>query len=173
MDFIENAKDTERFVCSVSSVLKKYSNFSLVLEIHSLYSVADACQYLVRDSVESIGENSYREVVAEDLYAVTFLTWYVGHVYHTYIHADVTNIFRFLAVYETIAMAIAEMTVETVSISDRYSGNDAVLLKDGATAVTDTLSCWYVTNLENGGLQGADIRQYLVVSWVDAIEAKT
>ena len=112
-------------------------------------------------------------MVAEDLHAITLLTWDVGHVYHTYIHADVTDIFRFLAVYETIAMAIAEMTVETVSISDRYSSNDAVLLKDGATAVTDTLSCWYLTNLENGGLQGADIRQYLVVAWVDAIEAKT
>ena len=158
MDFIENAKDTERFVCSVSSVLKKYSNFSLVLEIHSLYSVADACQYLVRDCVEGIGQYGYGEVVAEDLHAITLLTWDVGHVYHTYVHADVTNIFRFLAVYETIAMAIAEMTVETVSISDRYSGNDAVLLKNGATAVTDTLSCWYLANLQNGGLQCADIR---------------
>ena len=157
MDFIENAKDTERFVCSVSSVLKKYSNFSLVLEIHSLYSVADACQYLVRDCVEGIGQYGYGEVVAEDLHAIALLTWDVGHVYHTDIHADVTNIFRFLAVYETIAMAIAEMTVETVSIAYRNSSNNAVLVKDGATAVTYTFSCRYLANLENGGLQCADI----------------
>ena len=152
MDFIENAKDTERFVCSVSSVLKKYSNFSLVLEIHSLYSVADACQYLVRDSVESIGENSYREVVAEDLYAVTLLTWDVSHINHTDIHADVSYIFCLLAVYETIAMTIAEMTVETVCIADRNSCNDAVLFKDGAAAVTYAFSCRNLTDLENGGL---------------------
>ena len=94
MDFIENAKDTERFVCSVSSVLKKYSNFSLVLEIHSLYSVADTCQYLVRDCVEGIGQYGYGEVIAEDLYAITLQTWDVGHVYHTDVHADVTNIYN-------------------------------------------------------------------------------
>ena len=127
------------------------------MEIHSLYSVADACQYLVRDSVESIGENSYREVVAEDLYAITFLAWDVGHINHTDIHADVTNIFRLLAVYETIAMAVAEMTVEAVCIAYRNSGYHAVLLKDGATAVSYAFSCRYFANLENGGLQCADI----------------
>ena len=143
------------------------------MEIHSLYSVADACQYLVRDSVESIGENSYREVVAEDLYAVTFLTWYVGHVNHTDIHADISDIFCLLAVYETIAMTIAEMTVEAVGIADRDSCDNAVLFKDGATAVTYAFSCRNLTDLENGCLQGADIRQYLVVAWVDAVETET
>ena len=143
------------------------------MEIHPLHPVADTCQNLIRDSVEGIGEYCYWEIISKYFYAITFLTWDVGHVNHTNIHADVTYIFRLLAVYETIAMAIAEMAVETIGIAYRNSGNHAVLLKNCPTAISNTFSCRNMANLENCGLQCADIRENLVVSWINAIETKT
>ena len=127
------------------------------MKIHPLNPIAYPCQYLVWYSIEGIGQYSYGEVVAENLHTIAFLTWDVGHINHTDIHADVTYIFRLLAVYKSITMAVAEMTVEAVCIAYRNSGYHAVLLKDGATAVTYTFSCRNMANLENGGLQCADI----------------
>ena len=143
------------------------------MEIHPLNPIAYPCQYFVWDSVEGIGQNCYRQIVTEDLNAVTFLARNIRNVNHTYVHADVTDIFRLFAVHQTIAMAVAEVAVKTICISYRNSGNDAVLVKNSPTAVSYAFSCRNMANLKNGRLQCADIRENFVVSWINAIETKS
>ena len=65
------------------------------------------------------------------------------------------------------------MTVQTICISYRYVGNDAVLFKDRPATVTNAFTCRNMANLENSGFQCADIRKHLIISWVYAMEAKT
>ena len=59
------------------------------------------------------------QVLAENLYSIALVAINVGDIDHTYIHADVAYIWRFLAVYDAVASAIAELTVQTVGISYR------------------------------------------------------
>ena len=61
----------------------------------------------------------------------------VGYIYHTDIHADVAYVRCFLAVDEAIAMAVAEMAVESVGIPNRYCRNAAVACEVSLTAVAD------------------------------------
>ena len=82
-----------------------------VLEVNSLHAVAYASQYLVRYSVEHVGQYRYRQVVAKYLHAIAFLAVYSRYVNHSYIHTDIAHVFSLLAIYQAVAMAIAEMTV--------------------------------------------------------------
>ena len=100
-----------------------YIGLSLILEINAFYAVADAGEDLVGDGIEHIAENSYGQVLAEDLYLVALLTGDVGNIDEGYVHTDITNVFGFLTVDEAVAVAIAQVTVQTIGIANRNGGN--------------------------------------------------
>lgn len=108
---------------------------SLFLYIHPLYSCADSRKHLVWYGAKGIAEFGYREVVAEDFDRVAFLAFYVGHINHADIHADVAYVFGRLAIDEAMAVAVAEVAIETVGIADRDGGYATVACQGGATAV--------------------------------------
>ena len=89
----------------------------LILEINALYSVADACKYLVRDGVEDIRQYGDGKVVTEYLNAVTLVAVYSRDVYHGHVHTDIAYILCLLPVDKAVAVAVAQMSVESVGIA--------------------------------------------------------
>ncbi len=61
---------------------------SSILIIYPLHPRRNAGQYFVRNCIECIGEDGYREMVAEDFYAVALFAVDVRNVNHTNIHTD-------------------------------------------------------------------------------------
>ena len=92
--------------------------------VNSLHSAADGGQYLVRNGVKNIAQRLNRQVLAEDFYGIAFLAVDVGYIYHGYIHADVAHVLSLLTIDQTVGMAIAQMTVQAVGISDRNGGEE-------------------------------------------------
>ena len=101
---------------------------------------------------------------AEDFYGVAFLAVDVGYIYHGYIHADVAHVLCLLTVDQTVGMAIAQMTVQAVGITDRNGGDDTVSVEDGLAAVAHAIPSLDVMHLQDGGLQGAHAVDGLVVA---------
>ena len=115
----------------------------VVLEINSFYSVADTCENLVGYCFESIREYGDGKIVAEDFYSVALFAWNARDVYHAGIHTYIADVVCSLPIYETIAVAIAEMSVQSVGISYRDGGNDTVAVERCSAAVAYCLSCCY------------------------------
>lgn len=141
-----------------------------MLDVDALNTSADAGENLVRDSAKGVGEDGDREVVAEYFCHVALFAVNVGDVYHADIHTDIAYVFSLLAVDETVAVAVAKMTVETIGIAYWDGCYTAVASECGATTVTNGVTCWYVANLKNGGLEGGYVVDDLIVAWIDAIK---
>ncbi len=112
-------------------------------------------------------------MLAEDFHAVAFLAVDARHVYHRYVHADVAHIVCLLSIDEAVSMAIAEMTVQAIGVTNWDGCDVAVLVEDSLAAVAYALPCLDVVYLQDGGLQGAHAVDGLVVAGVDAVESKT
>ena len=83
----------------------------LILEVNSLYTIADSRQHLIWNGVKCIAKNGDREVVAEDLDTVAFLTVDASNVNHRYVHTDIADVLCLLTIHQTVAMAVAQMAV--------------------------------------------------------------
>ena len=64
------------------------------------------------------------------------------------------------------------MAVQSVGIANGDGGDDTVALKDALAAITYRFFTGDMAQLENGGLQGADRIQYVVVAAVYAVETQ-
>ena len=125
----------------------------LILEINPLHAVADGRQNLVWYGVEGIAEDGDGEVVAEDFDTVAFLTIDAGDINHRYVHTDVTNIRCLLTIDQTIAVAVAQVAVQTVRITDWDGSNHTVVVDFTLTRVANGVASWYVAHLKNRCLQ--------------------
>ena len=139
--------------------------------IDALHAVADARKHLVGDGVELVGEHGDGQMVAEDLHTVSLATGDVGHIDHANVHANVAHIVGALPIDETVAVAVAQMAVETVGIAYRDSSNDAIAIDERMAAVADTRTGRDMAKLEDGGLQRRDIVEDVVRARIDTIEA--
>ena len=139
--------------------------------IDALHAVADARKHLVGDGVELVGEHGDGQMVAEDLHTVSLATGDVGHIDHANVHANVAHIVGALPIDETVAVAVAQMAVETVGIAYRDSSNDAIAIDERMAAIADTRTGRHMAKLEDGGLQRRDIVEDVVRARIDAIEA--
>jgi len=151
-----------------------YSSCKRSLEsevIDALHAVADARKHLVGDGVELVGEHGDGQMVAEDLHTVSLATGDIGHIDHADVHADVAHIVGTLPIDEAVAVAVAQMSVETVGIAYRDSSNDAIAIDERMAAVADTRTGRHMAKLEDGGLQRRDIVEDVVRARIDAIEA--
>jgi len=151
-----------------------YSSCKRSLEsevIDALHAVADARKHLVGDGVELVGEHGDGQMVAEDLHTVSLATGDVGHIDHADVHADVAHIVGALPIDEAVAVAVAQMAVETVGIAYRDSSNDAIAIDERMAAVADTRTGRHMAKLEDGGLQRRDIVEDVVRARIDTIEA--
>ena len=143
----------------------------LVLIIHSLHPARDACEHLVGDGAERVGEHRYGQVVAKDFHAVSLLAGNVGHVYQCHVHADVAHIGCLLPVHQTIAVAVAQVSVQTVGIAYGDSGDDAVAFQRALAAIAHRVFLLHVAQLQYGGLQCAHGMQDSVVARVYSVES--
>ena len=139
--------------------------------IDALHAVADARKHLVGDGVELVGEHGDGQMVAEDLHTISLATGDVGHIDHADVHADVAHIVGTLPIDEAVAVAVAQMAVETVGIAYRDSSNDAIAIDERMAAVADTRTGRHMAKLEDGGLQRRDIVEDVVRARIDAIKA--
>ena len=142
----------------------------LILEVNSLHAVADSRQNLVWNRVECVAEDGHWEVVTEDFNTITFLAINACYVNHGYVHTDVTDILCLLTIYQTIAVAVAKMAVQAVSIADWYCCNHAVVVDGSLARVAHSLTSWYVAQLKDSSLQRRDIIDCLVCAWVNTIK---
>ena len=109
----------------------------LLLDVDALDAVADRGKNFVGDGVESFAEDGDGQFVAEDDGLVAFLTVDACDINHTHVHADVADIRRFLTVDQTVAMTVAQVTVEPVCIAYGDGGDTAVALHKTLAALTD------------------------------------
>ena len=142
------------------------------MEINALDAIADARKHLVRDGFEHIAQYGNRQVLAKDLYLVALLTRDIGDINQGYIHTDISYVLSLLTIDEAIAMTIAKVAVQTISIANRYGSNDGVAIELALAAVAHRLALGHSTHLQDGGLQRADGVEDAVVAWINAIEAK-
>ena len=109
-------------------------------------------------------------MLAEDLHLVALLTVNARDIDHGHIHTDIAYVLRLLAVYQAIAVAIAQVTVQAVGIAYGDGSNHGVMVYRALTAIAYCLSSLHLPHLEDGGLEGADGMENAVVAWVHAIE---
>ena len=91
-------------------------------------------------------------MVAKYLYGVAFFAVYTCYINHGNVHTDVAHIFCLLAIYQAIAMTIAKMTVQTISISYRNCSYHGVVLQSALTAIAHGICCRHVAYLQDGSL---------------------
>ena len=92
-------------------------------------------------------------MLSKDLHLVTFNARNIRHVDHRHIHTDVTYILRLLTFHQTIAVPIAQMTVQSVGIANGDGGNHRIALNLAFPAVADRLTLGHMAQLQDGGLQ--------------------
>ena len=124
----------------------------LILEVDPLHSIADCCQNLIWNSIQCIAEDCYRQIVPKYLYGITFLAINTRNIYHSYIHADISNVLSLLAVDKAIAMAVAQVSVESVGLSYWYCSYYTVLINLAFAAITDCISLRHIAHLQDSGL---------------------
>ena len=90
-------------------------------------------------------------MLTEDLYLITLLTGDVGDIDHRHIHTDITHILGLLTMYQTVAMTVAKMTVQSVGIADRNGGNHRVAFDLALAAVAYGVASRDVAELKDGG----------------------
>ena len=144
---------------------------SLILEINALHAVAYTRQHLVRDCFEYIGKHRNGQVVAEDFDRIALLTVYSRNVNHCHIHADIAHIISRFTVYETIAVAVSQMTVQSVGVADRYRGYHTVAFYLSLARISHRVARRNVTQLQYGSLQSAYIIYYTVIRRIHSIES--
>jgi len=105
---------------------------SLVVVVYATDAGADGGEDFVGDGAELVGEDGDGEVVAEDFYAVAFMTVDIRDVYHGYVHADVAYVWRLLSVDETVGVSVAQTPVEPVGIAYGDGCDAAVAIEGGA-----------------------------------------
>ena len=110
-------------------------------------------------------------MVAENFNAVAFFAGYSGYVNHCYVHTNVANVRSFLPINQTVGVAIAQMAVQSVGITNGDGGDETVALEAFAATVTHGLAGPDAAQLENGGAQSADVVKGFSRARVDAIEA--
>src|SRR5574344_2153638 len=112
-------------------------------------------------------------MLTEYFHDVTFLGINSRKVYHAHIHADVSDYWSEFAVYPNFAVPIAQMSVQSIGISNRNSTNDRVALQNTFSAVSDSFGGWHMLDLQNVCLQCADFFQQFVVNCTDTIMTNT
>ena len=143
------------------------------MKVDALDAVADRGQDFVGDGVEQACQLCGREVVAEDFDRVAFAAVRVRHVNHADVHADVADIVRALTVHQTVAAAVAEVSVQAVSIANRNGGDARVTLQNSAAGVAHAVPFRALADLKDGGAQRRHVLQRAVVNGVYAIESQS
>jgi hypothetical protein len=142
------------------------------LEVNSFYSITDAREHLVRDGLEHIAQYGNRQVLAKDLNLVALLTRDIGDINQGYIHTDISYVLSLLTIDEAIAVTIAKVAVQTISIANRYGSNDGVAIELTLATVAHSLSLGDIAHLQDGGLKGANGVEDAIVARINTIEAK-
>ena len=150
----------------------KLAFFYLVLEINAFDAVADARKHLVRDGVEHIAKHSDGQMLAKNLNLIALLTRDIGDINQRYIHTDITYVLGLLTIDEAIAMAIAQVTIQTIGIANRYGGDDGIAIELALATIAHGLALRHSAHLENGGLKRRNGVENAIVAWINAIEAK-
>ena len=140
------------------------------MEIYALHSVRDASKHLVRDSVEGIGKGGDRQMLAKDFHLIAFTTGDISNIDHGHIHTDIAHILGLLTIDKAVAMPIAKMAIQTISIAYGDGRNHGVALNLTLTAIAHSLTSRYMAHLEDGGLKCRDSMKDVIISWIDAIE---
>lgn len=141
-------------------------------KVHSFHSVRNARKHFVGNGVEHVAQNCNGQVVAKYLYRVALLAWYSCYVYHGHVHADVAHILSLVAVNEAVAVAVAEMAVESVGIAYWYGSYHAVMFDFAFATVAHSVTRGHIVHLQYCGLERRYIVDNLVVAWVDAVKAE-
>ena len=142
------------------------------MEVNSFYSITDAREHLVWDGLEHIAQYGNRQVLAEDLYLVALLTRDIGDINKGYVHTDISYVLGLLTIDETVAVTIAKVAIQTVSIANRYGSNDGVAIELALATVAHSLALGNIAHLQDGGLKGAYGVEDAVVARINTIEAK-
>ena len=142
------------------------------MEVNSFYAVTDAREHLVRDGLEHIAQHGNRQVLAKDLYLVALLTRDVGDINQGYVHTDISYVLSLLTIDEAVAVTIAKVAIQTISIANRYGSDDGVAIELTLATVAHSLALGDIAHLENGGLKGANGVEDAIVARVNTIEAK-
>jgi len=157
--------------CAGGCIFSVSIRFQSVLIVHSLYTVGNACQNLIRNGIENIRQDSDWKLIAENDGFIAFLAVDVCDINHAHIHTDVSHVGCLLSVDQAIAMSVAQMTVQAVGISDRNGSDAGIACENSFPAVAYGVVSRHIVNLQDGGLQGGDIVQHLVGKRVDAVES--
>ena len=150
-----------------------YECYILVLIIDSLYTVADASKHLIRYCVDSIRQHCNWQFLAKENNLIALFAVDISNVNHRNIHADIAHILGFLAVDKAIAVAVAEMSVQSIGITYRNSSNTRVACQSSAAAVSYGLigrnialaSAWHLYPRQRVCQDGHPYR-YIVVGWI-------
>ena len=127
-----------------------------ILEVDALNTIGYSGEDFVGDGVDLIAEDSDGQVLTENLHLVTLLTGDICYIDHRHIHTDITHVLGLLTTYEAVAVTIAEVTVQTVGIANRYGCYHGVALYLSLTTVANGIASGNMTELEDSGLQRAD-----------------
>ena len=142
------------------------------MEVHSFYSITDAREHLVRDGLEHIAQYGNRQVLAKDLYLVALFTRDIGNINKGYVHTDISYVLSLLTIDEAVAVTIAKVTIQTISIANRYGSDDGVAIELTLATVAHCLSLGNIAHLQDGGLKGAYGVENAVVARINTIEAE-
>ena len=113
---IKQEKSTR--ILSALSFYIAAKNQLLFLIIYPLYPITDARQYLVGNGINNLCQNGRGEFLAKDEHGIALLTGDIRYINHADIHTDVSHIAGFLSVYQTVAVATSQESVQPVGITD-------------------------------------------------------
>ena len=142
------------------------------MEVNSFYSITDAREHLVRDGLEHIAQYGNRQVLAKDLYLVALLTRNIGDINKGYVHTDISYVLGLLTIDEAVAVTIAKVAVQTISIANRYGSDDGVAIELALATIAHRLALGHIAHLQDGGLKGAYGVENAVVARINTIEAE-
>ena len=119
----------------------------LILKVDTLDTVGDGREDFVGDGIDDVTEDSNGQMFAKDLHLITLQTRDVGDVDHRHIHTDIAHVLCLLTMHQAIAMTVAQMTVQTVCLANRYGSNHRVALDFTFTTVAHSITCRNMTKL--------------------------
>ena len=145
---------------------------SMIRVVNALDTRGNSRHHLVGNGVEPLSQLTYRQVRAKNLHSVAYLAVNVGDVNHADVHTDVSNVGSGLPVYQTIALAVAQMPIQSIGISYRNSCDAGRTAQLPLPAIADSL-CWrHVAKLQDSGAKCGNGVDCAVVDRIDAIEPK-
>ena len=142
------------------------------MEVNSFYSITDAGEDLVGDGFEHIAQDCNWQMFAKDFYLVALLTRDIGDINQGYIHTDISYVLSLLTIDEAIAMTIAKVAIQTISIANRYGSDDGVAIELALATVAHRLALGHIAHLQDGGLKGANGVEDAIVARINTIEAE-